>query len=494
MQRKAIYSFLCLLWMVFGLQLLHANYVELNLEPYANNGLTALETLDQHASLFTSSLGYQPQSTLSGCNGSFVESDTWQDTMYVCITPNGVTGGVFNMISIGASPNPYTYIITDPQGNILGLPPTPTVDFTTAPAGECWVYGLSYEGNLTAMVGQNIHTAQLADSCADLSNNFVVVLREEVDGGTVKTNTHVDTIQLCYSGGRLRFQMDSVNAGSGPYAYIVTDTQGNILGLPPTHMIDFTNAGIGECWVWGVNYTGNLTAAVGDNVLSTSLSDGCFDLSDNFVVALRDSADGGVVQSELGPDTLNICYNDPTATTVYKFDSTMTFGDEFTYLVTNDSGIILGIPPGDMVDFAGAGPGVCYVWGLSYHGTLTAQVGDDIFQANLCTGCFDLSDNFITVIREEVDGGMVQSELGPDTLSVCYNDPTAPTVFKFDSTGASGGNFTYVVTDDQANILGVPPADMVNFAGAGPGICYVWGLSYTGNLTAMVGQNAASVA
>ncbi|MEL6853357.1 MAG: hypothetical protein AAFP92_32905, partial [Bacteroidota bacterium] len=418
--------------------------------------------------------------SISACHAGFVESQTWEDTMFYCKGPGGTNGlGAFQMFAIGQSMNPYAYVITDTQGNILGLPPGDMVDFTQAPPGECWIYGVSYTGSFQAMVGQNLFSTALSDSCFALSNNRVVVIRDTVDGGTVQSSSGMDTLQVCYNDPNATtvYSFDSTTVGSGSFTYLVTDAAGNILGIPPGDMVDFAGAGPGECWVWGVSYTGTFTAQVGDNINQVALCDGCFDLSDNFIVVLRDDVDGGMVQSELGADTLTVCYNDPNQSTVFAFDSTGTAGPNFTYVVTDAAGTILGVPPADMVNFAGAGPGECWVWGLSYSGNLTASIGDNAAQVALSDGCFDLSDNFIVVLREDVDGGMVQSELGADTLTVCYNDPNQSTVFAFDSTGTAGPNFTYVVTDAAGTILGVPPADMVNFAGAGPGECWVWGLS-----------------
>ncbi|MCI4668676.1 MAG: hypothetical protein MRZ79_11120, partial [Bacteroidia bacterium] len=436
------------------------------------------------------------EESLTTCNGSFIETAAWQDTVFYCKTPTGDNGqGVFTMINIGASPNPYAYIITDTAGNILGLPSGNQVDFTTAPPGECWIYGLSYTGTLTASLGQNIFNATLSDSCFDLSNNFVVVLRDSVNGGTITSERRgLDSLKICLNGGSYRaYKFDSTGTGTGQFTYIVTNDSGTILGIPPGDYIDFRLAGPGICYVWGLNYTGNLTAALGANALTTNLSDDCFDLSDNFIVVVRDRVDGGTVQTEAGEDTVNICYNGGTPL-VLAFDSMNAMGSNFTYVVTDNNGVILGVPPGDMVDFSGAGPGECWVWGLSYFQAFVGQPGDTITDPTLCIGCFDLSDNFVVVFRDSVDAGVVKSTVnGPDDLYVCYNDPTAPTAFKFDSLGHFGPNFQYVVTDAQGTILGLPPGDMVDFAGAGPGECWVWGLSYTGNLTAMVGQNATSI-
>ncbi|MEO0899237.1 MAG: T9SS type A sorting domain-containing protein, partial [Bacteroidota bacterium] len=429
-------------------------------------------------------------------NGGMVQSELGADTLTVCYNdPTAST--VFSFDSTGTAGPNFTYVVTDDQANILGVPPADMVNFAGAGPGICYVWGLSYSGNLTAMVGQNAASVALSDGCFDLSDNFIVVVREEVNGGMVQSELGPDTLSVCYNDPTAPtvFKFDSTGASGGNFTYVVTDDQANILGVPPADMVNFAGAGPGICYVWGLSYTGNLTAMVGQNAASVALSDGCFDLSDNFIVVVREDVNGGMVQSELGADTLNICYSDPNGVTTFKFDSTGTSGPNFTYVVTDDQANILGVPPADMVNFTGAGPGICYVWGLSYSGNLTAMVGQNAASVALSDGCFDLSDNFVVVVREEIEAGIVKSETnGPDDLYVCYNDPSAPTAFKFDSLGHTSGNFAYVVTDTSGTILGLPPGDMVDFAGAGPGICYVWGLAYTGNITAMAGDNALQTA
>ncbi len=76
----------------------------------------------------------------------------------------------------------------------------------------------------------------------------------------------------------------------GQFQYVITDTAGIILGLPPGNVQDFEGAGFGTCLVWGLSYAGELTAVAGDNALEVALSDECFDLSDNFISVVRDTA------------------------------------------------------------------------------------------------------------------------------------------------------------------------------------------------------------
>jgi len=75
-------------------------------------------------------------------------------------------------------------------------------------------------------------------------------------------------------------------------------------------------------------------------------------------------------------------------------------GTNRTFVVTDDLGNILGLPPTNEalqgVDFDGAGVGTCLIWYLRFEDGLTgAAMG---MNASDLDGCFDLS-NSITVTR-----------------------------------------------------------------------------------------------
>ncbi|MEL6592053.1 MAG: T9SS type A sorting domain-containing protein, partial [Bacteroidota bacterium] len=426
-----------------------------------------------------------------------VMTEAGADTAFVCIG-SGQTSSVIAFDSMGTSSANYIYVITDPNTIVLGVSETGEVDFGPAGPGECWVWGLSYTGLLTAQVGDTAANIALSDGCFDLSSNFVVVLRDSISAGTVSTEMGMDTLYYCIGasgGGTGMFSMDSMNVlGGDNFTYVVTDNQGVILGLPPADMVDVSGAGVGECWVWGLNYTGNVLAQVGDNAATTQLTDGCFDLSDNFVVAFRDSLSGGQVSTEMGMDTVYYCgFNsggdDDGA---FAIDSTNAFGPNFTYVVTDNNAVILGIPGGDIVNVSAAGPGECWVWGLSYTGNVLAQVGDTASMVDLTDGCYALSDNFVVIFRDSLDGGEVLTVDSQDTVRVCVTDGVDD-IIDFQSVGgAFGGSFAYVVTDTATEILGIPPSNSVNFTNAGGGECWVWGLSFTGDVLAQVGDIAAT--
>ena len=168
-------------------------------------------------------------------------------------------------------------------------------------------------------------------------------------------------------------------------------------------------------------------------------------------------------------------------------------GTNRTYVITDDLGNILGLPPTleavQGVDFDGAGAGVCLIWYLRYENGLEGlEVG---MNANNLSGTFDLSNSLI-VTRNKPEAGTLSG--GPFTFTV-DGTPDMVSGITLDNPNASGANSTYVITDDLGNILGLPPtlADVegVNFDGAGTGVCLIWYLRYEDGLQgAAMGMNA----
>ncbi|MCG8328398.1 MAG: T9SS type A sorting domain-containing protein, partial [Chitinophagales bacterium] len=288
------------------------------------------------------------------------------------------------------------------NGNILGLPPTPSdVNFDGAGPGECLVWHLSYEDGLTgAEVGANAADLQ---GCYSLSNP-ISVFRIQPEGGTLDGGPFTfcvsDGVDDMIAAGDITL---TGNSGTNS-AWVVTDVNGNILGLPPTPSdVNFDGAGPGECLVWHLSYEDGLTGAeVGANAADLQ---GCYSLS-NPISVFRIEVNGGMVMTEDGETEITVTVGDGIDDIIH-FDSIDVVGDQFTYVVTDDNNVILAVPGGDQVNFEGAGIGVCRVWGLAYTGNITAMPGDTASLVDLSDGCFDLSDDFITVIRE---GNLIEPE------------------------------------------------------------------------------------
>ncbi|GMN10688.1 hypothetical protein MTsPCn9_23370 [Croceitalea sp. MTPC9] len=385
-----------------------------------------------------------------------------------------------------------TYVITDDSKNILGIPPTleavKGIDFDGASVGSCYIYHLTYSAEIEGLeAGNNLDGLE---GNFGLSN-FVVVNRNTLNAGTLNGGPYefvVDGIPDMVSG----ISLDATDLNGGKQTYVITDDSKNILGIPPTleavEGVDFDGAGVGSCYIYHLTYSTDLTGLEAGNNLNGLAGE--FNLS-NFVVVNRNALNAGKLKG--GPYNFIVDGTPDMVSGIYLDDSELN-GDKQTYVITDDSKNILGIPPTldavKGVDFDGAGVGSCYIYHLTYStGLERLEAGNNL---DGLSGQFDLS-NFIVVNRRAalnagtLSGGPFDFMIDgiPDMVSGIYLDDSELT----------GSNQTYVITDDSGNILGLPPTiaavEGVNFDDAGVGICYIWHLTYEDGLQGLeAGKNA----
>ena len=181
------------------------------------------------------------------------------------------------------------------------------------------------------------------------------------------------------------------------------------------------------------------------------------------------------------------CVGDGEADNVSSVELSGNVGTNSQWVVTDDQGLILGLPPmPSAVNFDVAGPGVCLIWHLSFEEGLEGlEAGNNV--SDLSGAAYDLS-NEIRVYRNQPEGGELTG--GPYEFTV--SDGIPDNVSSVELSGNSGANSQWVVTDDQGLILGLPPRpEAVNFDVAGPGVCLIWHLSYADGLEGLEAGNNA---
>ncbi|MDC6365773.1 hypothetical protein [Allomuricauda sp. AC10] len=381
------------------------------------------------------------------------------------------------------------YVITDDQNNILGLPPTLAalegVDFDGAGTGICFIWHIVYEAGLSGLeTGAN--TNGLSGEY-DLSNS-IMVTRNGLNAGTLSGGPFtfmVDGTPDMVSG----ITLDDTNLNGANQRYVITDDQNNILGLPPTlealEGVDFDGAGAGICFIWHLTYEDGLTGLEAGNNVSDL--DGNYALS-NSIMVTRNGLNAGTLSG--GPFTFTVD-GTPDMVSGITLDDANLNGTNQRYVITDDQNNILGLPPTleavEGVDFDGAGVGVCLIWHITYEEGLTGLEGGNNV-ADL-EGYYALS-NSITVNRNALNAGMLSG--GPFTFTV-DGTPDMVSGITLDDANLNGTNQRYVITDDQNNILGLPPTleavEGVDFDGAGVGVCLIWHITYEEGLTGLEGGN-----
>jgi len=365
------------------------------------------------------------------------------------------------------------WVITDEQGNILGLPPMPgVVDFDGAGGGTCLIWNVTYDEISGLEMDLNIENLE---GCFDFSNSIAVV-RTEVSGGTLEGGPFT----FCVDGEPDFVSGVTVSGNIGANSqWVITDDQGKILGLPPMpEVVNFDEAGAGVCNIYNVSFEAGLVGLSADaNILEL---EGCFSLSNPIPVtrvidgpACDDdcAAVGGVLEG--GP--FEFCV-DGEPDFVSDITLSGNTGTNSQWIITDDQGKILGLPPmPGLVNFDGAGAGVCNIYNISFEEGLEGLVAD----ANISDleGCFSLS-NAIAVTRNQPLGGIIEG--GPFEFCV---DGIPDMVSDVTLTGNEGTSSQWIVTDSQGKILGLPPTpETPNFDGAGPGVCLIYHLSFYGEV------------
>ncbi|WP_157766067.1 T9SS type A sorting domain-containing protein, partial [Aquimarina aggregata] len=111
------------------------------------------------------------------------------------------------------------------------------------------------------------------------------------------------------------------------------------------------------------------------------------------------TVNGGVLAG--GPFTFTV--GDGIADNVSGITLTDTVGDTNQWIVTDAAGKILGLPASpEVVDFDGAGVGSCFIYNVTYNGSITGLTADVLISG--LSGDFDLS-NSIEVVRNPVSTG-----------------------------------------------------------------------------------------
>lgn len=404
--------------------------------------------------------------------------------------PDMVTGISLNASALTGSFQ--NYVITDDAKNILGLPPTLTavegVDFDGAGIGSCYIYHISYEEGLAGLEsGENLDdlTGVFALS------NFIVVVRDGLNAGTLAGGPFeflVDGSPDMVTG----ITLDDTELNGETQSFVITDDSRNILGLPPTlaavEGVDFDGAGVGSCYIYHLSYSGSLEGLEAGGNLDNLM--GSFSVS-NFIEVQRNGLNAGILSG--GPYEFTVDGNADMASDL-ALDDSMVNGTNTGFVITDADLNILGLPPtltaAQGVDFDGAGVGVCLIWHITYEeGIVGLEAGGN---AGNLDGFFALS-NSITVTRNGLNAGVISG--GPYEFTV---DGMADMVsgIALDDSDVTGARQTWIITDEQNNILGLPPmisnVEGVDFDGAGAGVCLIWHLSYEEGLTGLTAGSNVS--
>ena len=376
-----------------------------------------------------------------------------------------------------------TYLLTTPSGRILNITSFNFVDFSELTVDECLIWHLSFADGLSGLVVDGLVSD--LDGCFDLSNS-ITLLKANVDAGTISTGGASSTALCLKNNENQAVNVTLTGQTATQDAWVITDADGNILEITQpdnNNNIDFNNAGIGTCFIYHIAYEGNITGLTsGQNI--SGLDADCLDLS-NAITVDKVEVESGTIT---GPASYDVCIND-VANSSIDFEVSGFAGNFGTWLVTEANGDILETNTTSVIDFSGAGDGVCNVYFIAHSETPITYNG----LANISTislNCFELSEP-VTVTRKQVEGGMISLANGATTVTVLVGQGTSATV-TVDLAGATGDDNVYVVTDEQGVILEIQSSNIFDFDAAGLGLCSIYNLSSCGAIGGLAAGNNIS--
>lgn len=405
----------------------------------------------------------------------------------LCYSPS-LDPGSFKLLTTGGGGGNYLFLLTDAGKKILTISSDGLFNLMSYPSGNYRIYGLAYTGALSFPSGAFIDQTSFSDECADLSDNFVAITKTNIQGATVRlTDGKTETLDCGNGVNTLELTMANAAVAVQQYAYLLTDSQNKVIRIFRDNKVVLLPEENGDFRVWGLAYSGTLRTAAGDVVTSTTHADGCFELSQNFVQVRRRVVDGGVVVSASGANAVLGCIGTRDPLQVEARFSRAPKGDKSVFVLTDGANRILRAQPNSIFAFEGFSPGTYRIWHVAYAGNFLTTPMQNITSGVLSDACFDMSDNFVEVTLDAVDGGRV-AIVGDTatTRTICLGQSSG--FISFQNNSKPGATYRYVLTNASDQVILVLIGSSIDLSVAPPGEYRIYGVSYTGRL--LLGNNS----
>ncbi|WP_020569073.1 CHRD domain-containing protein [Neolewinella persica] len=393
--------------------------------------------------------------------------------------------GLTEIIRTGFSGGTSRYFVTTPAGFILEiLDGNPPFDLRDYPAGPIAITSIAYTGNLSNFVlGENICTIT-SDDCISFSNPLIIN-RQEGEGCDIFCFAEAGELALT-DGGGTSTERCIIDGVADPVAvsltgdpegdfmtYLITNDEGEILAIPEGDgPFDLSAAGAGTCLIWYLSYDEGLEGlAVGNNADDF---DGCFSLSNPITVVRNTVGRGVLALADGGGTELTTCAGDGVSD-AFNVTLTDTSGANFTYVITDGMGTVLGLADNQPFDLEGAGGGACNIYALTSADNFGGIAAGD--QLENLTGCFALS-NPITVTRntgDDCDDFAFQANLSGLNEAPCPVTSTGSGMMTATLTGrilTVSGSFSGLTSDFDPNVAGGAHIHL-GMAGSNGGIAFL---------------------
>ena len=410
----------------------------------------------------------------------------------LCITE--MTSNELSFTNNTTSTADYVYVVTDEADRIIYFSTVNNIDFADFTCNTCTVSGISYTGDITAQIGDELSAIAFSDDAFNISAEQVQVNRILVNGGRVSTLDGRVVVQLTTTGDE---RVDLVEVTNNilteeAYTYLLTDTAGVILEIGTDNRFDFNEKTNGSYIIYGLSYSGTLTAEIGKKINSHPLADGCFALSVTPVQVNRTIlaviVDGGQINLLGNQETADLCLNETTSSEL-TFAHTTNSTADYAYVITDEGGMIVEISIGNNIDFVDFTCTTCLVNGVSYTGSITAEIGDELSTVDFSDGTYNISQDQVQVNRVLLDGGDISTVDGESSIDIMTTGDETVDLIEVMNDIATAENYAYLLTDEAGVILEVATLNRFDFNEVADGNYFIYGLNYAGTLTVEIGRD-----
>ena len=423
-------------------------------------------------------------------NGGEVSVASGESALYIC--SDQIEPVTIEFSNNSSQPQKYDYVVTNSGDQIIEIIDTPFFTYQELPLGASRIWGVSYTGSRLLEAGDNLSFSSYSDACFDLSTNFLSVISDQVEAGQIELDNGDISKFFCLSSDEPTIvKYRNKESSNSKYQFVLTDNEQRIIKFLQDSTFDFSTIGAGSYHIWGVAYTGNQLLKINDNLIESAFSDDCFDITQEQITVIRDNPFAGELMARPGFSRVYTCPSNDDLDFVKFIPNNAIFLD-YAFIVTDTLETIINFSFIDSLDFGLAAEGVCRVYGVSFEGSFTARIGNKLRNIAFSDECWDLSNNYVEVIRTSPPNTHNVFTSNGDTIAtVCVGDGGIDEV-TFTSDDASGVPKAFVATNEMDTILGFSVTSRLDFENAPAGKCRVYSVSYTGNFSSSLGSNVHS--
>ncbi len=221
-----------------------------------------------------------------------------------------------------------------------------------------------------------------------------------VDGGVISPSGNT---VICSGDGNSDIINVNLSNNSGSNSlWLLTDQNNVILSTGTSAEFNFEGADEDVIIIYHVSHDGTVSFVEGVDLDDLT---GCFDLS-NPISIIVEMIDGGVIFDEFNTTVQALCVDDgvPDFVTLTLENN---LGNNSRWVITDEDGFIIDLPPAPPFSFEGETPGLCTIYNITYNDITGLEEGLNILDLS---GCFDLSNPYqVRKSSGDVSGGTIST-------------------------------------------------------------------------------------